>query len=44
MVRSEGLLKDCKGSLEEWLGVGVTALSVVQQRQVVEAEGNSDLI
>jgi hypothetical protein len=37
MIRSESLLVDRERALEERLGVGVTALTVVQMRQVVQA-------
>src|ERR1700683_3936644 len=44
MVRSERLLVDREGTLEERLGVCIVALSPVQPGEVVEADGDGRMV
>jgi hypothetical protein len=44
MVRSERLLVDREGTLEERLGVCIVALSTVQPGEVVEADGDGRMV
>ena len=39
MVRAQFFLMDSQGALKEGFGLGVAALAVVQQRQIVEGGG-----
>ncbi len=44
MLGSEGLLSDRQGTFIERLGLGVAALGLVEERQVVEKDGSGRII